>query len=82
MELASQTRIRFTPRLKLIEHPLKVLERVVEVMIRDIVDLDSMQFGFCPGRGTTYAIFILRQMQEKYLAKNKQEGGQANTNSG
>ena len=57
--------------LKLIEHPLKVLERVVEVMIRDIVDLDSMQFGFRPGRGTTDAIFILRQMQEKYLAKNK-----------
>ena len=52
-------------------HPLKVLERVVEVMIRDIVDLDSMQFGFRPGRGTTDAIFILRQMQEKYLAKNK-----------
>ena len=57
--------------LKLIEHPLKVLERVVEVMIRDIVDLDSMQFGFRPGRGTTDAIFILRQVQEKYLAKNK-----------
>ena len=48
--------------LMLIEHPLKVLERVVEVMIRDIVDLDSMQFGFHPGRGTTDAIFILRQM--------------------
>ena len=30
-----------------------------------------MQFGFMPGWGTTNAIFILRQLQEKYLAKNR-----------
>ena len=28
-----------------------------------------MQFGFCPSQGTTEANFILRQLQEKYLAK-------------
>ena len=33
--------------------------------------IDSMQFGFMPGRGTTDAIFIVRQLQEKYLAKKK-----------
>ena len=57
--------------LKLIEHSLKVLERIMEVLIRDRVDIDAMQFGFRPGRGTTDAIFILRQLQEKYLAKHK-----------
>ena len=30
-----------------------------------------MHFGFTPGKGTTYAIFILRQVQEKHQAKKK-----------
>ena len=28
-------------------------------------------FGFVTGRGTTDAIFVIRQLQEKYLAANK-----------
>ncbi len=57
--------------LKLLDHVMKVTERVTEKIIRDMVHIDDMQFGFMPGRGTTDAIFIMRQMQEKYLAKNK-----------
>ena len=30
-----------------------------------------MQFGFVPGKGTTDAIFIARQMQEKYASARK-----------
>ena len=30
-----------------------------------------MQFGFVPGHGTTDAIFIICQLQEKYIAANK-----------
>ena len=30
-----------------------------------------MQFGFIPGCGTTNTTFILRQLQEKYLAEKK-----------
>ena len=31
-----------------------------------------MQFGFSPGKGTIDAIFIVRQLQERYLSKNKE----------
>ena len=50
---------------------MKVLERVVEGLIRQRVEIDEMQCGFMSGRGTTDAIFIVRQLQEKHLAANK-----------
>ena len=57
--------------LKLQEQVMKILEHVLNSIIRDQVSIDNMQFGFMPGRGTTDAIFILRQLQEKYLLKKK-----------
>ena len=58
--------------LKLLEHMMKVFERIIEKKIREIVDIDAMQFGFMPGKGTMDAIFIARQLQEKYLDKKKE----------
>ena len=57
--------------LKLIEQVMKVLERVVEGLIRQRVKIDEMQCGFMSGRDTTHAIFIVRHLQEKHLAANK-----------
>ena len=57
--------------LKSIEQVMKVLERVVEGLIRQKIEIDEMQCGFMSGRGTTDAIFIVRQLQEKHLAANK-----------
>ena len=50
---------------------MKLLERVLDSFIPEMVDIDAMQFGFVPGRGTTGAIFIIRQLQEKYITANK-----------
>ena len=50
---------------------MKVLEHVVEGLIRQRVENDETQCGFMSGRGTTDAIFIVRQLQEKHLAANK-----------
>ena len=57
--------------LKLAEQVMKVLERIVDGFIRQLVSNDNSQFGFVPGRGTTDVIFVVRQLQEKYLATNK-----------
>ena len=57
--------------LKLTEQVMKILERIVDGLIRQLVSINDSQFGFVPGRGTTDAIFVVRQLQEKYLAANK-----------
>ena len=57
--------------LKLTEQVMKVLERIVDGLIRQLVSIDDSQFGFVPGRGTTDAIFVVRQLQGVYLAANK-----------
>ena len=57
--------------VKLLEHGMKIVERVLEKRMRLLVSLDDMQFGFMPGKGTTDALFILRRMQEEYRDKGK-----------
>ena len=59
--------------LKLTEHTLKVVERIIEDLIRNIVKIDDMQFKFMPGCGTTDAIVIVRQIQEAYIRKNRNQ---------
>ena len=50
---------------------MKMVERVLEMRIRCQESLDNMQFDFMSGKGTTDAIFIMRQVQEKHQANKK-----------
>jgi len=56
---------------KLLGHAVKVVERIFEHRIWQQIDIDDMQFVFMKGKGTNDAIFIVRQMQEKFRAKGK-----------
>ena len=56
--------------MKLLEHAMKVVKGVLE-RIRELVNVDTMKFGFMPGRGTTDALFVVRRMQEEYRDKKK-----------
>jgi hypothetical protein len=58
--------------IKLLEHAMKVVERVLESRLRGMVKVDEMQFGFSPGKGTTDAIYIIRQIQERHREKGKE----------
>ena len=44
--------------IKLSEHGLKVLERVLDERVRKMTGVDPRQFGFMPGKSTIDAIFI------------------------
>ncbi|KAK3568759.1 hypothetical protein QTP86_016289 [Hemibagrus guttatus] len=52
--------------IRLMSHTVKLWERVVEARLRKVVDICEQQYGFMPRKSTTYAIFALRILMEKY----------------
>ena len=50
---------------------MKIIERELEKRIQELVIIDSMQFGFMPGRETTDVLFVVRKMQKEYRDKKK-----------
>ena len=56
---------------KLLEHGMKIFETIVERRLRKLITVNNMQFGFSPGKGTTDAIFIIQQLQEKHIEVHK-----------
>ena len=57
--------------IKLLEHAMKVVERIFVHRIPQQIEIDNMQFGFVKGKGTTDAIFMARPMQENFRVKGK-----------
>jgi len=55
--------------IELLKHAMKVVERIFEHRIWQQVNIDDKQFGFVKGKGNTNAIFIVRQIQEKFRTK-------------
>ena len=58
--------------MKLTVQILKIPERIIEKLTGKQVDIDEMQIDFVPGCGITDTSFILRHLQEKYLAKKEE----------
>jgi hypothetical protein len=57
--------------VKLLEHAMKVVERVFLMRLRKMVEIDEMQCGFMPGKGTVDALFMARMLQERYGRKKR-----------
>ena len=50
---------------------MKLWERVIEYMLRQNVTISENQFGFMPGRSTSEAIHLLRQLIERFRERKK-----------
>ena len=57
--------------IKLMCHIMKLWERVIEHRLRQNVKISENQFGFMPGRPTTEAIHLLRQLIERFRERKK-----------
>ena len=57
--------------IKLVEHGLKVLEKVLDNRLRKLIKICDTQSGFPKGKGTMDAVFVLIRLQEKVLEKQQ-----------
>ena len=48
--------------MRLLEHGMKIWERVLCERLKCVTEVDENQFGFMAGRSTTGAIFVIRQL--------------------
>jgi hypothetical protein len=52
--------------IKLMSHTMKLWERVIEHRLRGTTRVSTKQFGIMPGRSTIEAIFLIRQVMERF----------------
>ena len=52
-------------------HTMKLWERVIKHRLRKMTSVTKNQFGFMPGRLTIEAIFLTRQLMERYREQKK-----------
>ena len=51
----------------------KVMGIPLEKRLRQKMKIDDMQFGFVPDKGAVDAIFMVTQLQQKFLEKRLEE---------
>jgi hypothetical protein len=52
--------------IKLMSHTMKLWERVIEYRLPGTTRISTNQFSFMPGRSTIEAIFLIRQVMERF----------------
>jgi hypothetical protein len=57
--------------IKLMSHTMKLWERVIDHRLRGMTHITMNQFGFMLGRSTMEAIFLIRQVMERYKEQKK-----------
>ena len=57
--------------IKLMNHTMKVWKRIIEVRLRNRVEIRKQQYGFMPGKKTTDAMFGIRMLMEKVQERSK-----------
>ena len=57
--------------IRLMPQSVKILERIIDTRIRNLVNLSICQCGFQKGVGTSDAIFAMRQLIEKHRSINQ-----------
>ena len=57
--------------MQLLDHRIKVVERVLAKRLCRKVTVDEMQFCFIPERGIIDAVHATRRLQEEYYANEK-----------
>ena len=57
--------------VKLLEHAMKIAERVLENRIRGLVTIDEMQFGFMPGRTRLMHCLFRGECKRSFLEERK-----------
>jgi hypothetical protein len=50
---------------------MKIVERVFLMRLREMVEIDEMQCGFMPQKGTVDALFMTRMLQARYGRKKR-----------
>ena len=57
--------------IKLMSHTMKLWERVIEHRLRGTTRVSTNQFRFMPRRSTIEAIFLIRQVMERFKEQKK-----------